>query len=101
MNTSTRNIENDLSQLAEHARTLLAATTDTAEDQVKEARNRLLAALDSGKSFTTRFCDGAAERTKACNLALHESPYVAVGLAIGIGAMLGYLAVRGCNNCRR
>ncbi len=90
-----------MSQLADHARALLSATTDSAEDHIKEARVRLLSFLDSGKSMTNRFRDNAAERTRACDLALHENPYLAIGIAAGIGALFGYLAVRECRSGRR
>ncbi|MBC7980164.1 MAG: DUF883 family protein, partial [Armatimonadetes bacterium] len=73
---------------------------DVAEEHVKEARNRLAAALDSGKSLTTRFRDQATAGTRACDLAVHQRPYQAIGVAVGLGALLGYLAVRECVNGR-
>lgn len=100
MSTPIQKIDNDMSHLADHARTLIAATADVAEEHVKEARDRLAAALDSGKSLTTRFRDQATARTRACDLAVHRNPYQAIGIAIGLGALLGYLAVRECANGR-
>jgi ElaB/YqjD/DUF883 family membrane-anchored ribosome-binding protein len=97
----TEYIKNDLTDLADHARALIAATADNAEEHVKDARSRLIAALDVGKSITSRFYDQASARTRACDLAVHENPYIAVGLAIGIGAFMGYYIVRGCRTCRR
>ncbi|MDA7865230.1 hypothetical protein N9C66_04820 [Akkermansiaceae bacterium] len=96
MNTPIQKIENDLSHLAVHARALLAATADAAEDHVKEARSSLAEVLDSGKSLANRFHDQATARTRACDLAIHENPYLVIGAAMGLGALLGYLATREC-----
>lgn len=101
MNTPIQKIENDLSQLAIHARALLTATADAAEDHVKEARASLAEVLDSGKSLANRVRDQATARTGACDLAIHENPYLVIGVATGLGALIGYLAVRECANGRR
>jgi ElaB/YqjD/DUF883 family membrane-anchored ribosome-binding protein len=101
MSTPIQKIENDMSQLADHARSLIAATANATEEHVKEARAVLVAALDSGKSLTTRLQNRASAGTRACDLAVHENPYQAIGIAIGLGALLGYLAVRECATSRR
>ena len=46
MNKPTQAISNDMGQLAEEARALIAATADVAGDKVVEARKRLAAALE-------------------------------------------------------
>ena len=94
------NIRSDISDLAEHARALIAATADNTEDRVEEARERLVTALDIGKSITSRFYEKASSRTRACDLAVHESPYQAIGVAVGVGALMGYFAFRECRSCR-
>lgn len=101
MDTPTQKIENDMNQIVGHARELLEATADATEQNVKEVRARLLAALDGGRTLVSRFRDRASSGTQACDLAMHENPYLATGVAVGVGALLGYLAVRGGNHCRR
>jgi ElaB/YqjD/DUF883 family membrane-anchored ribosome-binding protein len=49
MSKETQAIYNDVSQLAEDTRALVAATADVAGDKVSEARKRLAHALESGK----------------------------------------------------
>ena len=100
MNAPPQKIENDMSHLADHVRALLEATADVAEDHVKEARANLVAALDSGKSLANRCRDQATARTRACDLAIHENPYQVIGVAIGLGALLGYFAARKCAHGR-
>ena len=94
------NIQTNITDFADHARALIAATADNTEDHVREARDRLVAALDIGKSMTSRFYDQASARKRACDLAVHESPYLAIGLAVGVVAIMGYFAFRECRSCR-
>jgi ElaB/YqjD/DUF883 family membrane-anchored ribosome-binding protein len=100
MNKQTQAISNDMGQLAEDARALMAATTDVAGEKVGEARKRLTAALDRGKEIYGRVREKAVEGAKAADEAVHEHPYQAIAIALGVGAILGYLVARRCSrNC--
>jgi len=87
----------DLGTLAEDARALLAATADVAGEKVSDARKRLAAALDSGKEICGRVRDKAIQGAKVADEAVHEHPYQAIGIAFGVGAILGYLRSRRCS----
>ena len=89
--------ENDMGTLAEDARALMAATADVAGDKVAEARKRLAAALDSGKEIFGRVREKAVEGAKATDEAVHEHPYQAIGIALGVGALIGYLVACRCS----
>ena len=97
MNKQTQATENDLSSLAEDARALMAATADVAGEKVGEARKRLAAALERGKEIYGRVRDKAVEGAKATDEAVHEHPYKAMGIALGVGAILGYVFARRCS----
>ena len=100
MNKHTQATSNDLGSLAEDARALMAATADVAGEKVGEARKRLAAALESAKEIAVRVRDKAVEGAKATDEALHEHPYKAMGIALGVGAILGYIFARRCSrNC--
>jgi len=100
MNKQTQAISDDMGQLAEDARALMAATADVAGEKVGEARKRLAAALDRGKEIYGRVREKAVEGAKATDEAVHEHPYQAIGIALGVGAILGYLVARRCSrNC--
>lgn len=94
MTTSSPLPNNDFSSLAEDAKALLAATADMAGDQVGEARKRLTAALESGKKMVGCVKDKAVEGAKATDKAIHDHPYVAIGVAAGAGVIIGYLLSR-------
>jgi ElaB/YqjD/DUF883 family membrane-anchored ribosome-binding protein len=100
MNKQTQATSNDMTTLADDARALMAATADVAGEKVAEARKRLAAALNSAKEIAGRVRDKAVESAKAADQALHEHPYQAIGIAFGVGALIGYLAARRCSrNC--
>lgn len=100
MNKQTQAISNDMSQLAEDAHALMAATADVAGEKVGEARRRLAVALERGKEIYGRVRDKAVEGAKAADQAVHEHPYQAIAIGVGVGAILGYLLARRCSrNC--
>jgi ElaB/YqjD/DUF883 family membrane-anchored ribosome-binding protein len=97
MNKQTQAISNDLAMLAEDARALVAATANVAEEKVVEARQRLTAALERGKEIYGRVRDKTVEGAKAADETVREHPYQAIGIAFGVGAIIGYLASRQCS----
>ena len=97
MNNHTHTIHNGMGTLAEDARDLMTATADVAGDKVAEARKRLAAALESAKEMAGRVREKAVDCAKATDEAMHEHPYQAIGIAVGVGALLGYLAACRCS----
>lgn len=97
MNKQTQEKSNDMGTLAEDARALMAATADVAGEKVGDARKRLAAALERGKEMYGRVKEKAVEGAKATDQAVHEYPYQAIGIALGVGALVGYFAARWCS----
>ena len=97
MNKQTQAISNEMGQLAEDARALMAATADVAGEKVGEARKRLAAALDRGREIYGRVREQAVEGAKAADEAVHEHPYQAIAIGVGVGALIGYLVTRRCS----
>ena len=100
MNKATQAISNDMGQLAEDARALMTATADVAGEKVVEARQRLAAALERGKAMYGRVREKAVEGARVTDEAVHEHPYQAIAIGVGVGALVGYLIARRCA-CRR
>jgi ElaB/YqjD/DUF883 family membrane-anchored ribosome-binding protein len=94
MNKHTPETSNDMGTLAEDARALMAATVDVAGEKVGEARKRLAAALERGKEIAGDVRDKAVAGAKATDKAVREHPYQAIGIALGVGVLLGYLVAR-------
>ena len=97
MNKHTQAHNNEMDTLAEDARALMSATADVAGEKVGEARKRLAVALERAKEIASRVRDKAVEGAKAADEAVREHPYQAIGVAFGVGALLGYLVMRRCS----
>jgi ElaB/YqjD/DUF883 family membrane-anchored ribosome-binding protein len=91
MTKEMNKIGDDVSTLADDARNLMAATADVAGDEVAEARKRLGAALKSGEAMMDGVREKAFKGAKIANKAVHEHPYGAIGIAAGVGVLLGAL----------
>ena len=100
MNKPTQATINDPGSLAEDARALMAATADVAGEKVGEARKRLAAALERGKEIAGCVRDKAVAGAKAADEAVHEHPYQAIAIGVGVGAIIGYLIARRCSRNR-
>ncbi len=99
MSKQTQAISNEMNKLAEDAQALLSATADVAGEKVGEARKRLAVAVERGREVYGRVRDQAIEGAKATDEVVREHPYQAIGIGVGIGAMLGYLLASRC--CRK
>jgi ElaB/YqjD/DUF883 family membrane-anchored ribosome-binding protein len=94
MDKQIHGTSNEMRTLAENARALMAATADVAGEKVAEARKRLAIALDRGKEIYGRVREKSIDCAKATDEVVHEHPYQAIGIAFGVGAIIGYLVSR-------
>jgi ElaB/YqjD/DUF883 family membrane-anchored ribosome-binding protein len=100
MNKETQAVNNDIGQLADDARALMAATADVAGEKVGEARKRLAAALERAREIGGHVRDKAVAGAKATDQTIRENPYQAIAIGVGVGALIGFLVARRCN-CNR
>jgi ElaB/YqjD/DUF883 family membrane-anchored ribosome-binding protein len=97
MNKETQAVTNDIGQLAEDARALMAATADVTGEKVSDARKRLAAALDRAKEIGGCVRDKAVAGAKVADQTIRENPYQAIAIGVGIGAILGFILARRCS----
>jgi ElaB/YqjD/DUF883 family membrane-anchored ribosome-binding protein len=92
------NAVHELAEPAEHlvedAKELMSATAHVAEEKVIEARKRLAAALERAKDAWNTVQEGAVARAKATDQVIRTHPYQSIGVAFGVGALIGYLISR-------
>jgi len=81
-------------QLVEDAQELLAATAHIAEEKVMAARERLSAAVQSGREVLEDFKEKAIAGAKATDETIRENPYQSIAVALGVGVLLGYFLGR-------
>lgn len=84
----------DLGSLADDAQALLGATANATGEKVCEARQRLAAALEMGKKALGQVKEKAIQGAKATDHAVREHPYAAIGIALGVGVLAGFLIGR-------
>ena len=95
MNKTQRQADqNDMGTLAKDARSLITATTDVASQKFGEARQRVGETVESAKETAGRVRDQAVYYAKATDEAVRQHRYKALGIACGVGALLGYLVSR-------
>jgi ElaB/YqjD/DUF883 family membrane-anchored ribosome-binding protein len=85
----------ELKALLAEAEGVLAATGSEAAAGVASLRDRTLAALEKSRETARHAMDVAKERAAQADKAIHEHPYAAIGVAAGVGLLLGALISRG------
>jgi ElaB/YqjD/DUF883 family membrane-anchored ribosome-binding protein len=88
----------DLKLVVSDAEELLRATATQAGEKVSAARERIQASLSSAKEKLAQAeraaVEKAKEAAKATDEYVHEHPWKAVGIAAGVGFVLGLLIGR-------
>ena len=93
MNQETETHPNS-ENLIDDAQALLSATSQAGEEKVIEARKRLTLAIEKAKQTWNVVQDKAIAGAKATDKTIRENPYQSVGIALGVGALIGYLLAR-------
>jgi ElaB/YqjD/DUF883 family membrane-anchored ribosome-binding protein len=91
---ANQQLRGDLKQVVRDAEELLKATAGEAGEQVKEVRGRLSTALASAKATCEHLQDKTVEAAKATDHVIREHPYESIGVAFGVGLLIGVLVGR-------
>jgi len=84
----------DLKVLARDAEELMKATAGQAGEKLAELRSRLTAALESAKATCHHLEEKTAAAAKATDRTIREHPYESIGIAFGVGLLVGVLVAR-------
>jgi len=84
----------DFETLARDAEALLKATADDMGEQTKEARARLGNALESARGSIRQLEDKVTAGAKTTDKVIREHPYESIGIALGVGLLIGLLVSR-------
>jgi ElaB/YqjD/DUF883 family membrane-anchored ribosome-binding protein len=91
---STTTSPEDIRALLHDVETALSETTGEAAEKFTELRERLQAVLAEGQSSYERVKTETVRRAKQADHFVRENPYYAVGIAAGVGALVGLLVSR-------
>jgi ElaB/YqjD/DUF883 family membrane-anchored ribosome-binding protein len=91
---ANQRLTSDLNLVLRDAEELLKATAGAGGENVKEAHSRLATALESAKATCERLQDKTVAAAKATDHVIREHPYESIGLALGVGLLIGVLVGR-------
>jgi ElaB/YqjD/DUF883 family membrane-anchored ribosome-binding protein len=98
MNPSTEvsreKVKEDLRALMRDAEDLLKATAGDMSEKTKEVRSRLAQAIDSAKNTCHRLEERTVAAAKATDKVIRDHPYESIGVAFGVGVLIGVLIGR-------
>jgi ElaB/YqjD/DUF883 family membrane-anchored ribosome-binding protein len=97
-NVQREKLMSDLKVVIADAEELLKMTADQVGDKAVELRQRMMARMEEAKADLARMQDIAMGKAKdagrAADTYVRENPWTAVGIAAGVGVVLGMLISR-------
>jgi len=66
-------------------------------EKARDARARLAASLAAARAGLTKINEKAIEGAKATDRVIRANPYQSIGVAFGVGVLLGVLVTRSCS----
>lgn len=84
----------DLKRIVTDSEELLHATKDAAGDKADAVRERLTDTLEAAKRTCLGLEEQAREGAKVADRTIRDHPYQSIGVAFGIGLLIGVLVTR-------
>jgi ElaB/YqjD/DUF883 family membrane-anchored ribosome-binding protein len=84
----------DLKRVVRDSEELLQATAGAVGESAQELRERLNETLESARRTCRKLEDRTLEGAQAADEAIREHPYQSIGIAFGIGMLLGVILNR-------
>lgn len=91
---STERLLEDLREVVRDGEELLRAGAENLSEQGKAAREKLAAALEVARETGRRLEGRAMETAQVADRVIRTHPYQSIGVAFGIGMLIGVLACR-------
>ena len=92
--SATDRLVSDLKRIVRGSEELLHTTKDAVGQKAQEVRERLTDALDATKRTCHDLEDKAIEGAKAADKTIRDHPYQSIGVAFGVGLLIGVLVTR-------
>jgi ElaB/YqjD/DUF883 family membrane-anchored ribosome-binding protein len=80
--------------VSEDAEQFVKETASGLGDKAREARARLAASLASARTNLSKLNEKAIESAKEADHVIRDHPYQSIGVAFGIGILIGVLVTR-------
>ena len=95
MQNETDKLVKDLRLVVQDAEDLIRATAGEVNEKTKHARARLVQTLEKAKESALELQAKAAEKAKVADEVIRQHPYESMGVAFGLGLLLGVIVNRG------
>lgn len=96
--TSKETLVGNLENVVTEVEALLKSTAGLADDQIAAVRVRVQDALDAAKTGLSKATETVVDNAKKVGAETdryaHENPWTSIGIAAGVGALIGFLASR-------
>jgi ElaB/YqjD/DUF883 family membrane-anchored ribosome-binding protein len=87
-------LASELKGAMSEAEEALRSTGNQTSDKASEIRSRLAAALESAKVTCQRLEEKSLAAAKATDRVIRDHPYESIGVAFGVGLLIGVLVAR-------
>ena len=87
-------IAGDLKHVVQDAEKMLETTASQTGESMSEVRGRLAAAIESAKATCQRLEEKTVAAAKATDRVIRDHPYESIGVAFGLGLLIGVLVSR-------
>jgi ElaB/YqjD/DUF883 family membrane-anchored ribosome-binding protein len=91
---ATEKLLQDLKEVVHDGEDLLRAGAEELGERGAAAREKLTAALEMAKETQRRLQERAVAGAKAADGYIRENPYQSIGVAFGVGMLIGLFAAR-------
>src|SRR5579862_8104416 len=91
---STERLVKDLKRVVHDSQDLLNSSAEAAGDSARLVRQRLADAVDSAKETYRKLEEKLGVGFDATDRIIRENPYQSIGVAFGIGLLIGVLVTR-------
>jgi ElaB/YqjD/DUF883 family membrane-anchored ribosome-binding protein len=95
MQDQTDKLMKDLRLVVQDAEDLIRATAGEVNEKTRQARVRLSQTLDKAKETAQDLQVRAVEKAKVADELIRDHPYESIGVAFGVGVLLGLIVNRG------
>jgi ElaB/YqjD/DUF883 family membrane-anchored ribosome-binding protein len=92
--TETKRIDGGVKPVADDADELLTTMTDETPEKIKQLRVRLAATVESAKAAMQRLEKRTVSAARSTDRCIREHPYQTIGIAFGLGLLVGMLVIR-------
>lgn len=88
----------EIKALLAEAENVIASTGSVASEEISSLKERLRSALDRSRDTANKALEMAKDRAAQADEAIQTHPYVAIGIAAGVGLLVGALLTRNHNS---